>query len=69
MVSTFDAVYLDVIPEQRLVYAYELHLDRQKISASLATLQLKRAGAGTRLVVTDQGAFLEIGRASCRERV
>lgn len=59
VVSTFDAVYLDVIPEQRLVYAYEMHLDQRKISASLATMELKRAGAATRLVVTEQGAFLD----------
>ena len=59
VVSTFDAVYLDVIPEQRLVYAYEMHLDQRKISASLATLELKRAGTGTRLIVTEQGAFLD----------
>ena len=59
VVSTFDAVYLDVIPEQRLVYAYEMHLDQRKISASLATMELKRAGAGTRLIVTEQGAFFD----------
>ncbi len=59
VVSTFDAVYLDVIPEQRLVYAYEMHLDQRKISASLATMELKREGAGTRLIVTEQGAFFD----------
>ena len=59
VVSTFDAVYLDVIPEQRLVYAYEMHLDDRKISASLATLELQPASAGTRLIVTEQGAFLD----------
>jgi uncharacterized protein YndB with AHSA1/START domain len=69
VVSTFDAVYLDVIPEQRLVYAYEMHLDQRKISASLATMELKRAGAGTRLIVTEQGAFFDgYDDAGSRER-
>ncbi|HEY2131925.1 MAG TPA: SRPBCC family protein [Acetobacteraceae bacterium] len=59
MVSTFDAVYFDVVPDQRLVYGYEMHLDDRKISVSLATIELRPEGAGTRLVVTEQGAFLD----------
>ena len=59
MVSTFDAVYYDVVPSQRLLYAYEMHLDERKISVSLATIEIAPAGAGTRLVVTEQGAFLD----------
>jgi len=59
MVSRFDATYYDVIPNERLVYSYEMHLDHRKISVSLATFELKRAGAGTRLVMTEHGAFLD----------
>jgi len=59
LVSTFDALYFDVVPDQRLVYAYEMHLDERKISVSLATVELKPVGAGTRLMVTEQGAFLD----------
>jgi uncharacterized protein YndB with AHSA1/START domain len=59
IVSTFDASYHDVIANERIVYAYVMHLDDRKISVSLATLELKPAGAGTRLVMTEQGAFLD----------
>ena len=59
VVSTFDAVYHDVVPDERIVYAYEMHLDDRKISVSLATLEIKSAGAATRLVMTEQGAFLD----------
>ena len=59
IVSTFDATYYDVVANERLVYAYEMHLDERKISVSLATMDLKPDGAGTRLVVTEQGAFLD----------
>jgi uncharacterized protein YndB with AHSA1/START domain len=59
MVSTFDAVYHDVVPQQRIVYAYEMHLDERKISVSLATFELHDAASGTRLVMTEQGAFLD----------
>jgi uncharacterized protein YndB with AHSA1/START domain len=59
LVSTFDAVYFDAVPDERLVYAYEMHLDDRKISVSLATIELKPEGRGTRLAVTEQGTFLD----------
>jgi uncharacterized protein YndB with AHSA1/START domain len=58
-VSTFDATYFDVIPNERLVYAYEMHLDDRKISVSLATMQLEAKAGKTTLKVTEQGAFLD----------
>ena len=57
--SKFDAVYFDVIPDERLVFSYEMHMDDRKISVSLATFELKQAGSGTRLTLTEQGAFLD----------
>jgi uncharacterized protein YndB with AHSA1/START domain len=59
MVSTFDAIYHDVIPNERLVYSYEMHQNEKKISVSLATMQLKAEGRKTTLQVTEQGAFLD----------
>ncbi|VVE89383.1 SRPBCC family protein [Pandoraea bronchicola] len=69
MESTFDAVYFDVVPDTRLVYAYEMHLDTRKISASLATIDLRAHDGGTHLVMTEQGAFLDgYDDAGSRER-
>jgi uncharacterized protein YndB with AHSA1/START domain len=59
VVSTFDAVYHDVIPQHRLVYSYVMHLDDKKISVSLATMELQPEGTRTTLRVTEQGAFLD----------
>ena len=59
LVSTFDAIYQDVVPYERLVYCYEMHLDDKKISVSLATMQLKSEDGGTKLMVAEQGAFLD----------
>jgi uncharacterized protein YndB with AHSA1/START domain len=59
VVTTFDAVYFDVVPNERLVYTYEMHLDDRKISVSLATIELRPKDAGTRLRVTEKGAFLD----------
>ena len=70
VVSTFDAVYHDIVPNERIVYSYEMHLDEKKISVSLATMQIMPAGPGrTTLKVTEQGAFLDgYGDAGSRER-
>jgi uncharacterized protein YndB with AHSA1/START domain len=57
--STFEANYYDVIENERLVYSYEMHLDDRKISVSLATIQLKADGKRTRLMIAEQGAFLD----------
>jgi uncharacterized protein YndB with AHSA1/START domain len=59
VVSTFDATYHDVIPNERLVYTYDMHLDDKKISVSLATIQLQANSGKTTLKVTEQGAFLD----------
>jgi uncharacterized protein YndB with AHSA1/START domain len=58
-VTEFDATYCDIVPAERIVYVYEMRLDGRKISVSLATFEFKRAEAGTKLVMTEQGAFLD----------
>jgi uncharacterized protein YndB with AHSA1/START domain len=67
---TFDAIYHDIVPRERIVYTYEMHLDERRISVSLATLQIKPEGQGrTKLVVDEQGAFLDgYDDAGSRER-
>jgi uncharacterized protein YndB with AHSA1/START domain len=59
VVSTFDAIYHDVIQNERLVYSYVMHLNDKKISVSLATMQLQAKGEKTTLKVSEQGAFLD----------
>jgi uncharacterized protein YndB with AHSA1/START domain len=56
---TFDAVYQDIVPDQRIVTTYDMHMDGVRISVSLATVELTPAGGGTQLVYTEQGAFLD----------
>jgi uncharacterized protein YndB with AHSA1/START domain len=55
--SVFDALYLDIVPGERVVYVYEMTVNGRKISASLATFQLFAEGKKTRLVLTEQGAY------------
>lgn len=57
--STFDARYFEIIENERIVYGYDMHVNDARISVSLATIELHPAGKGTRMVVTEQGAFLD----------
>ncbi len=58
--TTFDAIYHDIVPRERIVYTYEMHLDERRISVSLATLEIEPLRPGrTKLKVCEQGAFLD----------
>jgi uncharacterized protein YndB with AHSA1/START domain len=56
---TFDATYQDIVEDERIVYTYDMHLNGQRISVSVATVEFKPQGDATRLVFTEQGAFLD----------
>lgn len=55
----FNAVYHDIVPDNRIVYSYDMRLDERRISVSLATVEFRASGSGTLLVFTEQGAFLD----------
>ncbi|WP_119460616.1 SRPBCC family protein [Rhodospirillaceae bacterium SYSU D60014] len=54
-----DTVYQDIVPDRRVIIAYSMTIGDTRISASLATVEFKLEGSGTRLVYTEQGAFLD----------
>lgn len=58
-VHGYEAVYFDIVPNERIVYAYEMRLDDRRITVSLATVEFTPAGTGTRLRFTEQGVFLD----------
>lgn len=52
-----DTVYVDIVENERIVFAYAMLVDDRRMSASLATIVLEPAGEGTRLTFTEQAAF------------
>jgi uncharacterized protein YndB with AHSA1/START domain len=56
---SFDAVYQDIVPGQRIVYTYDMHRDDARISVSVATVEIEPVADGTRLTLTEQGVFLD----------
>jgi len=58
-IYTYESQFNDIIPEQRIVYTYEMYADETRISVSVATVQFRRQEATTQLVLTEQGVFLD----------
>lgn len=56
---TYDALYYDIVPDQRLVYSYEMYAGAARISVSVATIEFAENGDGTTLTWTEQGAYLD----------
>ncbi|MFI6757558.1 SRPBCC family protein [Micromonospora sp. NPDC050417] len=56
---SYNALYQDIVPNERIVYTYDMHLGDDRISVSLATIEFRPEGTGTRLVLTEYGAFLD----------
>lgn len=56
---TYDAFYQDIVDGRRIIASYDVGIGGQRISVSLMTIELSPAPGGTRLVLTEQGAFLE----------
>lgn len=56
---TYEARYQDIVPDERIVYAYDMHVGERRISVSLGTVELEPEGDGTRLTYTEQGAYLD----------
>lgn len=57
--GTFHAEYFDIVPDRRIVLAYEMIINGVRISVSLQTIELAATVDGTRLTLTEHGAFLE----------
>jgi len=57
VVMTNHSTYLDIVPNERIVLAYTMTIGENRISASLATIELVADEAGTKLKFTDQGAY------------
>jgi len=64
----YDAVYQDIVADQRIVASYDVRIDGRRMSVSLMTVEVAAVPEGTRLVLTEQGAFLD-GLDSNAQRV
>ncbi len=55
----YDGLYYDIVPDQRIVYSYEMYANDTRISVSVTTIEFAKSVDGTALTYTEQGAYLD----------
>jgi len=53
------ACVLEVVPNERIVYVYDMYSGDTQTSVSLVTISLQPSKTGTDLLITEQGVFLD----------
>ncbi len=58
-VQQIEKVFFDIVAARRIVFAYEIRIDARLLSASLVTVEFFATKRGTRMVYTEQLAYLD----------
>ena len=58
-ISRFHARYHRIVPNERIVYVYDMYTGDTHTSVSLVTIELEPRKEGTQVVITEQGVFLD----------
>lgn len=54
-----DTVFNEIIPNERIIYTYAMDRNGVRFSISLASVEFHAADNGTRLILTEHGAFFD----------
>ena len=63
-----EKVFFDIAQDRRIVFAYDIALNGRRLSVSLVTVEFEAVPAGTRMVYTEQLAYLD-GHEDLSERI
>ncbi|MCZ3378910.1 SRPBCC family protein [Rhizobium sp. AG207R] len=59
VVHAYQARYIDVVQNERFIYAFDMMLDDVRISVSLATVNFASEPGGTKMTFVEQVVFLD----------
>lgn len=57
--QSVEKVFLEIVPDRRIIFAYAMQADLQHLSASLVTVEFHPESGGTYLLLTEQLAYLD----------
>jgi len=66
--QVIERIFFDIRPERRIVFAYDISLNEQRLSVSLVTVELTPTKSGTDVIYTEQIAYLD-GHADLEQRI
>lgn len=55
----YAAQFLDIVPDERIIYSHELLVNDTRVSAAISTAEFRPDGTGTRLIYTEQTAYFD----------
>ena len=58
-VQQIEKVFFDIVPSRRIVFSYDIQLDARRLSVSLVTVEFFAHKGGTRMVYSEQLAYLD----------
>ena len=67
-VQRIEKIFFDITAARRIVFAYDVTLDARRLSVSLVTVEFFPCREGTRMVYTEQLAYLD-GHEDRAERI
>lgn len=65
---TNDCVYLDIVDQERIVFAYSMTIGGAPMSSSLGCLEFSTVSGGTSLVLTEHTAYVDGNDGSAARR-
>ena len=68
LTTDFQATYHDIVENERIILAYDMFHNGDKLSVSLQTIELRPENGGTRLLHTEQGSYLVGGIEAVQSR-
>ena len=68
MVISIEKVFFDIVPDERIIFGYDIVVGDKRVSASLVTVSFKASRKGTRMTYTEQLALLD-GFTEVEERI
>lgn len=54
-----ETVFDEIVPDERIIFTYSMSKNGIRFSISLATVEIKSADKGTRLIYTENAAFFD----------
>lgn len=58
-VQEIEKVFFDIVDARRIVFTYDIRIDARRLSVSLVTVEFFASERGTRMVYTEQLAYLD----------
>ncbi|MBB5573623.1 MULTISPECIES: SRPBCC family protein [Rhizobium] len=59
VIHAYQGRYIDIVPNERIIYVFDMMLDDKRISVSLATVTFAPAPGSTIMLFTEQVVFLD----------